>query len=279
MGYRYPELLAGLHRLRGVPATSAPTSCSRCSASTSRVLDGGRRHDRDRDRHATACSWRARKRWRSAAIAAGCRFFAGYPMTPFTEVLEHFAKLPPRRGRRVHQRRVGARSGRHGVGRARRPAPAPRPARPARASRSCRSRSRRSRSPSCRSSSSTWRAASRTTTRRPAAAVTATTATSCSRRRTSTEGVELVQLAFHLADKWRNPVLVYGDYLLAHTQEAVVDRADRVPRAARRRTGRSTARAPAAARAAASRRSASPRPARPRWARRARRSTSPRRSR
>ena len=30
-----------------------------------------------------------------AAIAAGCRFFAGYPMTPFTEVLEHFAaKLP-----------------------------------------------------------------------------------------------------------------------------------------------------------------------------------------
>jgi 2-oxoglutarate ferredoxin oxidoreductase subunit alpha len=35
------------------------------------------------------------------------------------------------------------------------------------------------------------------------------------------EGIELVQLAFHLADKWRNPVLVYGDYLLAHTQEAV----------------------------------------------------------
>jgi 2-oxoglutarate ferredoxin oxidoreductase subunit alpha len=35
------------------------------------------------------------------------------------------------------------------------------------------------------------------------------------------EGVELVQLAFFLADKWRNPVLVYGDYLLAHTQEAI----------------------------------------------------------
>src|SRR5260370_40731912 len=31
-----------------------------------------------------------------AAIASGCRFFAGYPMTPFTEILEHFAKkLPP----------------------------------------------------------------------------------------------------------------------------------------------------------------------------------------
>jgi len=31
-----------------------------------------------------------------AMVAAGCRFFAGYPMTPFTEVLEHMAaKLPP----------------------------------------------------------------------------------------------------------------------------------------------------------------------------------------
>ena len=30
-----------------------------------------------------------------------------------------------------------------------------------------------------------------------------------------------MQLAFHLADKWRNPALVYGDYLLAHTQEAL----------------------------------------------------------
>ena len=27
-----------------------------------------------------------------AAIAAGCRFFAGYPMTPFTELLESFAR-------------------------------------------------------------------------------------------------------------------------------------------------------------------------------------------
>ena len=33
-----------------------------------------------------------------AAIAAGCRFFAGYPMTPFTEVLEHMAKRLPRVG-------------------------------------------------------------------------------------------------------------------------------------------------------------------------------------
>src|SRR5689334_4179539 len=33
-----------------------------------------------------------------AAIAAGCRFFAGYPMTPFTEVLEHLARLLPDAG-------------------------------------------------------------------------------------------------------------------------------------------------------------------------------------
>ena len=30
-----------------------------------------------------------------AAVVAGCRFFAGYPMTPFTELLEHFARLLP----------------------------------------------------------------------------------------------------------------------------------------------------------------------------------------
>ncbi|HTZ08126.1 MAG TPA: hypothetical protein VMB72_03580 [Acidimicrobiales bacterium] len=31
-----------------------------------------------------------------AMVGAGCRFFTGYPMTPFTEVLEHMAKkLPP----------------------------------------------------------------------------------------------------------------------------------------------------------------------------------------
>ncbi len=30
-----------------------------------------------------------------AMVGAGCRFFAGYPMTPFTEVLEHMARLLP----------------------------------------------------------------------------------------------------------------------------------------------------------------------------------------
>jgi 2-oxoglutarate ferredoxin oxidoreductase subunit alpha len=35
------------------------------------------------------------------------------------------------------------------------------------------------------------------------------------------EAVDLVMLAFHLADKWRNPVDVLGDFLLGHTSEAV----------------------------------------------------------
>jgi 2-oxoglutarate ferredoxin oxidoreductase subunit alpha len=35
------------------------------------------------------------------------------------------------------------------------------------------------------------------------------------------EAVELVMLAFHLADRWRNPVDVLGDFLLGHTSEAV----------------------------------------------------------
>ena len=35
------------------------------------------------------------------------------------------------------------------------------------------------------------------------------------------EAVELCQQAFHVADKWRNPVLIMGDFLLAHTSELV----------------------------------------------------------
>jgi len=38
------------------------------------------------------------------------------------------------------------------------------------------------------------------------------------------EAVDLVMLAFYLADKWRNPVDVLGDFLLGHTSEAVVFR-------------------------------------------------------
>ena len=69
-----------------------------------------------------------------AAIAAGCRFFAGYPMTPFTEVLEHFAKLLPEAGGVC----INAESELEAVGMAwgaLQRARAPRPDRPGRASR------------------------------------------------------------------------------------------------------------------------------------------------
>ncbi|MBR6447609.1 MAG: 2-oxoacid:acceptor oxidoreductase subunit alpha, partial [Methanomicrobium sp.] len=32
------------------------------------------------------------------ALAAGCRFFGGYPITPSTEVAEHMAKMMPKVG-------------------------------------------------------------------------------------------------------------------------------------------------------------------------------------
>ncbi len=43
------------------------------------------------------------------------------------------------------------------------------------------------------------------------------------------EAVDLVQQAFHLADRWRNPVLIMGDFLLAHTSELVEFRAVEEP--------------------------------------------------
>lgn len=45
-----------------------------------------------------------------------------------------------------------------------------------------------------------------------------------------TEAVYLTQLAFHLADQWRNPVLLHGDFLLAHGMDTVeIARADLPP--------------------------------------------------
>ncbi|MBI3784468.1 MAG: hypothetical protein HY270_13820 [Deltaproteobacteria bacterium] len=38
---------------------------------------------------------------------------------------------------------------------------------------------------------------------------------------TAQEAADLTQLAFHLADKWRNPVMIMGDFLLSHTSEMV----------------------------------------------------------
>ena len=151
-----------------------------------------------------------------AMIAAGCRFFTGYPMTPFTEVLEHMAaKLPA-----VGGVCMNAESELEAVG-------------------------------------MTWgaavtgtRAATGSTgqglslmqesiaeaalagipmvvlnmARGQSDYFQATRGGGHGDYRTPVlapmdvpEAVELVQRAFHLADTWRNPVVVMGDYYLAHT--------------------------------------------------------------
>ena len=153
-------------------------------------------------------------------VAAGCRFFAGYPMTPFTEVLEHMADLLPAHGGVC----INAESELEAVG-------------------------------------MTWGAAStgaRAATGSVGQGLSLmqeSLAEMCFARvpvvilnmargqgdyyqatrggghgdyhhvvlapSTVPEAAELVQLAFHLADKWRNPVMFMGDYYLAHVREAV----------------------------------------------------------
>jgi 2-oxoglutarate ferredoxin oxidoreductase subunit alpha len=156
----------------------------------------------------------------SAMVSAGCRFFSGYPMTPFTEVLEGMAKLLPEVGGTC----MNAESEIEAVGMA-------------------------------------WGAASTGTraatgsvgqglslmqeslseicfARLPLVVLNMARGQGDYFQATRggghgdyrhivlapadvPEAVRLIQLAFHLADEWRNPVLFMGDYYLAHVQEAV----------------------------------------------------------
>ncbi|MFZ4586119.1 MAG: hypothetical protein ACOYNI_12925 [Acidimicrobiia bacterium] len=155
-----------------------------------------------------------------AGIAAGCRFFAGYPMTPFTEVLEHFASyLPPVGGVCMNAESeleaVGMAWGALATG-------------------------ARAATGSTGQGLSLMQESFSEITLAELPLVIFNMARGQQDYFQATRGgghgdyrhivlapmdineaVELTQLAFHLADKWRNPVLVYGDYLLAHTQEAV----------------------------------------------------------
>lgn len=155
-----------------------------------------------------------------ASIAAGCRFFAGYPMTPFTELLENFARYLPEAGGVC----INAESELEAVGMA-------------------------------WGAVATGNRAATGSTGQGLALMQESFAEACLAElpmvvfdmargqgdyfqatrggghgdyrhiviapHDIAEAVELTQLAFHLADKWRNPVIVYGDYLLAHIQEAV----------------------------------------------------------
>ncbi len=155
-----------------------------------------------------------------AAIAAGCKFFAGYPMTPFTELLEHFARrLPDSGGVCVNAESeleaVGMAWGALAVG-------------------------ERAATGSTGQGLSLMQESFSEITLAELPLVIFNMARGQQDYFQSTRGgghgdyrhivlapmdigeaVAHTQLAFHLADKWRTPVLVYGDYLLAHVQEAV----------------------------------------------------------
>ncbi|WP_331771108.1 hypothetical protein OG948_46645 (plasmid) [Embleya sp. NBC_00888] len=155
-----------------------------------------------------------------AMIAAGCRFFAGYPMTPFTEVLEHMAARLPE----VDGVCVNAESELEAVGMAWGAAATGTPA----------------------ATGSTGQGLSLMQeslaeivyARLPLVVLNMARAQGdyfqatrggghgdyrhlvlapCDVR----EAVELTQYAFHLAEFWRSPVLVMGDYYLAHTHVSV----------------------------------------------------------
>jgi 2-oxoglutarate ferredoxin oxidoreductase subunit alpha len=155
-----------------------------------------------------------------AAIASGCRFFAGYPMTPFTELLEHFARLLPEAGGVC----INAESELEAVGMVW----------------GALATGARAATGSTGQGLSLMQESFAEITLAELPLVIFNMARGQQDYFQATrggghgdyrhivlapqdvrEGVELVQLAFHLADKWRNPVLVYGDYLLAHTQEAL----------------------------------------------------------
>jgi 2-oxoglutarate ferredoxin oxidoreductase subunit alpha len=155
-----------------------------------------------------------------AMIASGCRFFAGYPMTPFTEVLEHMARLLPDVGGTC----MNAESELEAIGMAWGAAATGTPA----------------------ATGSTGQGLSLmqeslaeiTLARLPLVVLNMARAQGDYFQATRggghgdyrhivlapadiPEAVEMVRLAFDLTFRWRNPVVVFGDYYLAHTATSV----------------------------------------------------------
>ena len=155
-----------------------------------------------------------------AMLSAGCRFFAGYPMTPFTEVLEHMARRLPEVGGVC----MNADSELEAIGMAWGAAATGTPA----------------------ATGSTGQGLSLmqeslaeiTLARLPLVVLNMARAQGDYWQATRggghgdyrhivlapgdvAEAVALVPRAFELAATWRNPVLVFGDYYLAHTARSV----------------------------------------------------------
>jgi len=155
-----------------------------------------------------------------ASIAAGCRFFTGYPMTPFTEILEYFAEYLPG----VDGTCINAESELEAVGMAW----------------GALAGGARAATGSTGQGLSLMQESFSEITLAELPLVIFNMARGQGDYFQSTRGgghgdyrhlvlapvditetVELTQLAFHLAERWRNPVLLYGDYLTAHVQESV----------------------------------------------------------
>jgi len=155
-----------------------------------------------------------------AAIVAGCRFFAGYPMTPFTELLESFAKSLPE----VDGVAINAESEIEAIGMAW----------------GALATGARAATGSTGQGLALMQESLSELTRSELPLVYFNMARGQYDYYQATRGgghgdyrhmvlapidvheaIELTQLAFDLADRWRNPVQIYGDYFLAHTSEAV----------------------------------------------------------
>jgi 2-oxoglutarate ferredoxin oxidoreductase subunit alpha len=155
-----------------------------------------------------------------AMVAAGCRFFSGYPMTPFTEVLEHMARLlPPAGGTSMNAESeleaIGMAWGAAATG------------------------TRAATGSTGQGLSLMEESLSEITLARiPLVVLNMARAQGDYFQVTKgighgdwqplvlapvdvPEAVRLVQWAFHLADTHRHPVLVVGDYYLAHTYQSV----------------------------------------------------------
>jgi 2-oxoglutarate ferredoxin oxidoreductase subunit alpha len=155
-----------------------------------------------------------------AMVAAGCRFFAGYPMTPFTEVLEHMAiKLPG-----VGGVCMNAESELEAVGMAWGAAATGTPAATGSTGQGlalmqeslaeiCLARLPLVVLNMARAQGDYWQA-----TRGGGHGDYRHLVLAPMDVR---EAIELVPLAFRLSSQWRNPVLVFGDYYLAHTSRSV----------------------------------------------------------
>jgi 2-oxoglutarate ferredoxin oxidoreductase subunit alpha len=156
----------------------------------------------------------------ASAINAGCRFFAGYPMSPFTKLLEEFARQLPRDGGVC----VNAESEIEGINMALGASAA----------------GFRAATGSCGQGLALMQEAIAETALNELPLVIfnmarsqqdyfqATRGGGWGDYRTITlapmdvpEAVEHTQLLFHLADTYRAPVILYGDDLIAHTMTSV----------------------------------------------------------